>query len=286
MNTPRMKIIFDGESNQIDVNTLIVALGHYQAIAEVVNLELGEGKKIDIKINAIEKGSFIIDISVVESIFKTLFSKDSIGYASDVIAIIATLYGIYHGFKGKRIKSADEINYININISKNISIRQTIVNIYNQTNVRSAISKTIEAAEKDTNVDGFRIRDEFSESEVYIPRNEFLDLIKSDLEQDENIQQITERKRVQLSIVSMSFESGNSWQFIYDGFKISVRVRDNALMALIDNGERFGKGDTIEVELEIIKKFNPDFGTYENKSYKILEFYKHIPIPTTKTLFE
>ena len=60
-----MKIIFNGDSGQIDANTLIAALGHYQFIMEAANKEMGGDKTVELKINAIEKGSFIIDVEVV-----------------------------------------------------------------------------------------------------------------------------------------------------------------------------------------------------------------------------
>ena len=64
-----MQIVFEGQSNQIDANTLINVLIHYQTVITEANKELGGGAKtIDLKVNAIEKGSFIIDVSLVESL--------------------------------------------------------------------------------------------------------------------------------------------------------------------------------------------------------------------------
>ena len=59
MKTRRMQIVFEGQSNQIDANTLINVLIHYQTVITEANKELGGGAKtIDLKVNAIEKGSF------------------------------------------------------------------------------------------------------------------------------------------------------------------------------------------------------------------------------------
>ena len=51
-------------------------------------------------------------------------------------------------------------------------------------------------------------------------------------------------------------------------------------MKEINEGAKFGKGDAIKVRLKIVKRFNPDYNTYENKSYRIVEFYKLLPLTT------
>lgn len=79
-----------------------------------------------------------------------------------------------------------------------------------------------------------------------------------------------------LVIVGLNFEPGARWQFMYNGFKISMIVKDDALMQKINEGERFGKGDAIKVKLRRIQRYNKDYRTYENKSYKIIEFYEHV----------
>lgn len=79
-----------------------------------------------------------------------------------------------------------------------------------------------------------------------------------------------------LVIVGLNFEPGARWQFMYNGFKISMIVKDDALMQKINEGERFGKGDAIKVKLRRIQRYNKNYRTYENKSYKIIEFYEHV----------
>lgn len=83
-----MKIIFNGDTGQIDANTLITALGHYQFIMEATNKELGGEKTVELKVNAIEKGSFAIDIAVVENVLKSIFSNESVVYTAGLVTII------------------------------------------------------------------------------------------------------------------------------------------------------------------------------------------------------
>ena len=90
MKTRRMQIVFEGQSNQIDANTLINVLIHYQTVITEANKELGGGAKtIDLKVNAIEKGSFIIDVSLV-----CVFSKLNVIFMIHIYKNFSTMYCI------------------------------------------------------------------------------------------------------------------------------------------------------------------------------------------------
>lgn len=274
MKTKNMKIVFNGETGQIDANTLIVALGHFQNIVSEANKELGAEKRVELKVNAIEKGSFVIDVSVVESLIKQLFSGDSIEYIANICGIVGGVYYAYHKLKGKAAKTEDQKKIIRIKGNHNVVLEQAIINVYNLVSTREAISKTIEAAKEDPNVEGFTIEE--SEENVTFERDNFDEYIHNSFDGPDLLPpDKKETERANLTILSLSFEPGNSWQFLYRGFRISVRVKDNVLMELIDKGERFGKGDSIEVELEITQHYNPEYKGYENKNYRILKFYKH-----------
>lgn len=284
MKSCKMKIIFNGDTGQIDANTLISALGHYQFIMEAANKEMGGAKTVELKVNAIEKGSFIIDVSVVENFIQNLFSKEGVEYAAGIATIVGGVYNAYKILRGKPAKSKEQKESIIIKGNNNVLINQSIVNVYNQIPVREAISKTIEAADKDKSVDGLTI--ENSGTEVTIPREDFAELIHSRFDTEDMLppDKVVE-ENTRLTIVSMSFESGYQWQFMFKGFKIPIRIKEGPLMEIIDKGARFGKGDSIEVVLEIIQKYNPSYKAYENVRYKIKEFKGHIPCPKDGNLF-
>lgn len=286
MKKKEMKIVFNGRSGQIDANTLIVALGHYQTIMSEANKALGAVKTVELKVNALEKGSFVIDVSVVESVFKQIFSGDSIEYIANICAIVGGVYGAYRILGGRSARTEKQKDNIRVKVrgKDNTVVNNAIINIYNQIPVRESISKTIEAAKEDPNVEGLTI--EGADEKITFTREKFDEYIHKSFDTEDLLPpDKTEIVKENLTIISLSFEPGNSWQFMYRGFKIGVRVKDNILMELIDQGERFGKGDSIEVELEITQRYNPDYRAYENKSYRILQFYKHNEAPEQQPLF-
>lgn len=285
-----MQIKFEGQTHQIDANTLISALVSYQAIITEANKELGGGAKtIDLKVNAIEKGSFVIDVSLVESYLKQIFSGDTMEYLANLGAVVGGVYAAYKVLKGKPAKTdedkkAVEIKYPDDNV--NVTLNNCIINVYNQPLVRETVSKSIEAADADANVEGLSIESSDKTPSVTFRKEEFKEYIYNGFDEenvipDEQIEVVD----ALLTIIALNFEPGSRWQFIYNGFKIQMIVKDDALMKKIDEGERFGKGDAIRVRMKIVKRYNATYKAYENKSYKIVEFIEHIVAPKQDRLF-
>lgn len=291
MKTKSMQIKFDGNTHQIDANTLINYLIHYNAVVSVANQVLGQGEKeVAVKVNALEKGSFIIDLSLCEETLKTLFSRENIDYLAGLVTVVGGIWAAYKYFKGHPAKKNEEINKFNATFNDsshntNITINNTIINVYNQRDVREAINKSIETADQDENVDGVRIVSDETK-DIVIDRSEFSDLEYDGFDQEEEMPQtIEETVDATLTIISLNFEKSYRWQFMYNGFKISMVVKDDALMKRIDEGDRFGKGDSIKVKMLIVKEYNKSYHAYENKRYKIIEFYDHVIPPKQGELF-
>lgn len=234
---------------------------------------------MSVKINAIEKGSFVIDIALLENVMASVFSSGGIGYLSDLVSVAGGVFSAYSFFKGKPIKSEEDkaTAKLEINIEgNNNTIGDTIINVYNQPLVREAISKSIETADGDVNVEGMTISVE-NMKPIHFERKDFKELVYTDFDTEKDIPNENEEiVDATLVITKLSFEKGATWQFLYNGFKISLVVKDDALMKHIDGGARFAKGDAIKVKMKIVKRYNADYNAYENKSYKIIEFIEHI----------
>lgn len=280
-----MQLKFEGQTSSIDAGTLINVLMQYQSVAQEANRIYGGGaQEIKIQVNAIEKGSFIIDLEIVQNVIQQLFSKASVEYIVALTGIITFSYKAYKKLKGKPIKTEDDkkkISSLSVNGDMNVNI-----NVYNNRATREAISKSIQAADDDASVEGFSVKDKEDNVIVTFSRDEFKEYKYDDFDTEEDVheERIVDSEAT-LIIVGLNFEKGSRWQFMYDGFKIPIVVKDDALMRKIDEGERFGKGDSIRVKLRKIQKYNKEYRAYENKSYKIIEFYEHIIPPQQTELF-
>jgi len=280
MEQKSMKIVFDGQNNQIDANTLINVLLHYQTVIDRANYVYGSGSRdIKMKVNAIEKGSFIIDLCIVQTLMN-VFNKDAVSYLSGLVTVIEGVFKAYKKLKGKPVDNDNDFV-----INDNRTYNNTIIKIYNERSVREAISKSIETANSDENVEGMWVG-ETKEKGVEFEKQNFKDYIYTDFDEEEMLpEERAEITEAMLTIIGLNFEPGSKWQFIYNGFKIGMVVKDDALMRRIDEGDRFGKGDAIKVRMRITQRYNPTYKAYENKSYKIVEFLEHINAPSQKKLF-
>jgi len=288
-----MQIKFEGQSHCVDANTLINVLAHYQYVINETNREYGGGLRgISLRINAIERGSFIIDIEPAQNIVRQLFANDKITYVAGLCTIIGFVYKAYKTLKGRPAKSETDKKDLEeaLGSAGNATGINIAIKVYNTPSVREAISKSIEEVSNDASVDGLTIKADNkgdSEAQVTFERRDFADYIYDDFDNEEDIpDERIQDKDVTLVIVGLNFEKGSRWHFIYDGFKIQMIVKDDALMKRIDEGERFGKGDSVRVKMRIVQRYNKIFNAYENRSYKIIEFYEHIVSPQPLNMFE
>lgn len=291
--TEKMQIRFASNEHQIDSNTLINYLIHYNAVVAEVNDAYGQGdKKISVKVNALKEGSFVIDLSLLEETIISLFSRQNVEYLANVIAIVGGVYSAYKILKGRPVKTKDDSEAVNItfeqlNHNQNAVINQTIVNVYNNRVVREAISNSFTTVSEDESVTGVEISSDVTNIPVLFERADFSSLQYKDFEHEGDMpERIEELVEARLTIISLNFERGNRWQFMYNGFKINMTVKDDALMERIEQGARFGKGDSIRVKMRILKEYNKSYKAYENKSYRIDEFLEHVISPSQSSLFE
>ena len=275
------KIKFDGEKHQIDANLLVNNLIHTTSIIQEINRNFDSGKKIDIQIKALEKGSFLIHIDLIESAFdnlKNLLTKDNIELAGSVIGAFVGLIELKKFLKGKEEKAIENSgNKVKITNQEGqvLYVENFVQNIYNHnTIVKDALSQSFETLENDNSITGYEITDRNNKTLVRVDREEFEYIsVKSEelLEGEKNIV-VAGR----LNIIRISFDDKLKSDFYFKGNKISAKINDVDFYKRVDKGESFAKGDVLEVELEIKQVFETSVNTFVNKSYKIKRIINHI----------
>lgn len=275
------KIKFDGEKHQIDANLLINNLIHTTSIIQEINRCLDSGKKIDIQIKALEKGSFLIHIDLIESTLdnlKNLLTRNNLELAGSVVGIFVGLIELKKFLKGKEEKKV-EISGNKVKITNQegqvLYVENLVQNIYNNnTVVNDALSQSFETLESDNSITGYEITDKENKTLVRVDREEFEYIsVKSEeiLEGEKNIV-VAGR----LNIIRISFDDKLKSDFYLKGNKISAKIHDAEFYKRVDKGEAFAKGDVLEVELEVRQIFDSSVNTFVNKSYKIKRIINHI----------
>lgn len=275
------KLKFDGQLNQIDANVLINSLIHTTAIIQEVNRYLDTGKKIEIKVKALEKGSFLVHIELLESALdsiKSLFTKENADLAASIVTILAGLIAVKKFLKGKKpssIESQGETTKLINEKGDILIIENATFNIYeNSPIVKDALSLNFDALNNDPSITGFEITDKDEKPIIRVEKEEFSDLaLKSEeISNDERII----KEAATLNIVRLSFEESLKWEFYFKGNKVSAKIKDPNFYELINQGESFAKGDILEVELQINQKWDESVNTFVNKSYQINKIVRHI----------
>ncbi len=282
MNSNDFKIVFQQENHDVDVETLISCLMRTSNIIQEVNRNLDTNKKIEVKIKALEKGSFEIHIELIEKIIQSLFSSEAVGYGANIIAVVGGLYGLSKFLKGKKPNKVTQddktTEIINFNGDKQVFNNVTF-NIYNENKeIRDNITKQFQVIDKNEDIKGvsFISKDE----ELTIEKDEFKNISQTIEPLTENekepIVDIVEDKKI--LIIRPSFTKDLKWDFVYEGQKISAKMKDEEMIKIVDNGEQFAKGDLMLVDLQITKFYDADLDTHliTSNSYKILKYKEHI----------
>uniref|UniRef100_A0A7V2ZHH6 Uncharacterized protein n=1 Tax=Ignavibacterium album TaxID=591197 RepID=A0A7V2ZHH6_9BACT len=277
-------IKFDGELNQIDAQTLIQSLACIVTIVEEVNQELFSDQVIDIKINAISKGSFIIDIDIITKILSEvtpLLQRENVDLLAKIIAIITGIFTIRKFLKGEKPterKDYEENIQIKNTEGSELTIDKQTFNIYNTNiNINAALDNHFEALNADPSIKSFQIIDKKSNSIFKADKEEFAKLTSQEKFEEILAEEKIIKLRTFLIIFKIVFDDKYKWEFIYKGNKIKAFIEDETFFKKIDKGEKFSKGDSLEVELEILQYFDHSVKTYLNKTYRVLKVLSHIP---------
>lgn len=290
MNPNDFKIIFDSERHDVDVETLIACLMRTSNIVQEVNVFLETDKKIEVKIKALEKGSFEIHIELVEKLLESLFSNANLSIASEIVTVVGGLYAFVKFLNGEKpneiIEKGGKFEVTNANGDVTI-IEGNVYNIYNNSPVvRENIAKQFSALEKNDEISGFKF--ESSKQKTEIKQEEFSAISrKLDTLINENKEPIREIIEAKILIIRPSFDKELKWDFVYNGQKLSAKMEDEAIIEIIDKGEEFSKGDYMLVDLEITQFYDKDLEVYllNKDSYKIIRYKEHIKSPRTGKLF-
>lgn len=274
------KLKYDGALHQIDANVLINSLLQTTIIIQGINRHLDSGKNIQIKINALEKGSFIIGLNLIESAVnasQTIFTRENVDLAANIVTIFVGLLEVKQFLKGKdpvsSTKEGDD--YVIESISGDVTIiKDNVFNIYiNDPSIKEAISRNFDTINTDDSITGFEVIDRNEKSIFKADKTDFdeLSVISEEFEGEDKL--ITESAT--LYIIRPSFDPTLKWDFYYKRNKISAKIKDADFYKRINDGERFAKGDILEVDLKILQEFDPGVKIYFNKSYVIEKIHKH-----------
>jgi hypothetical protein len=275
-NGVKVKIRFEGQHHQMDLDTLILSLLNFAELTRAASEEVMPGQKIQIAIDATEKGSFDVLLNLFTEIQQGLlsfFNWNNIGKVSTVIGCVVGVLEIKKHLKGKKPESVQSNNNgitIITHGNSTIKVSSKVYNFYKSNakaneHVESLFDKLVERPE----IEGLTIEAEGQDT-FHVASEDFVGMAQK----NEMIQEKEEVRVIEtnVSVLKVVFQKNRKWEFIYQGNKISAQITDERFWKEIDSfGFRFGKGDILTVKLEITQVFDHDVNTYLNKGYRVLE---------------
>lgn len=275
------KIRYDGQYHQIDANVFINSLLHITTIIQEINKISHSDKKIEIKIKALEKGSFLVSLEILETIveaLKHLFTPEMFGLGAIITTLkeFLELKKLLKENKEHTAQQDGEKVTITTNNGNVIIIQNLTYEVYkNSPLANEAVAQNFETLQNDPSIEAFEITDSNENTLVKIDKFDFPQM--SILHEETDSETKTIHEVALLSIIKISFEPNLKWEFYHRGNKISAKIKDTTFMDLIDNGQSFSKGDRLEVELKVTQKYDTTVNTYVTKEYIIERIIRHIP---------
>jgi hypothetical protein len=278
------KLKFAGEPGTIDAATLGYSLVNVTAIIQEINQTLSPTRPIEIRVKAHGEGSFLVHLALMSPDIGQLLTAENLkligaatgaigATAGAIVAVVAGVFKIRKLLKGKPPKEIQHnpdggVTVIGDNNTTLIIDEPTYQAYFGNPRVSEALSKTFKTLDSDPEVDGFEILDDVGQQLFEAPRDEFSGMaLKGDLPLPQARSII---QPASVYIVKPSFERNLKWDVVIYGNRVPVTMKDEKFLSQIDSGiSRFGKGDTLDVELQIDQVYDPELMVYLNRAYQI-----------------
>jgi hypothetical protein len=273
---------YDTDEESIELDTLINSQLEFKKVLAEIQKRVAPDTRMSIRLKPLPKGSVPFDTMLTLSWLNNLFTIEHAKFAYTIVKQFVEVIKIKNFLKGKdeakrEIKEGNTTIYNNQ--GENITVNNITLNFYNSSQVADvALSRAFNVINRDLSVSGIEIQDEKKYKLLSVKRNEFKNLSEQK-SKDEILHRISSKsvKTEHLTIFKVVFEPGYKWQFVTkQGRKISANLPDE-FMKSVEEGEKFSKGDTLIVRMEVTKEIDKSLGVQVEKGFVITEVAKHIP---------
>jgi hypothetical protein len=283
-------LVFEGDMKALDVNILTSTLLNFNSVIQEINREQGNENAISIQIKSFKSGGFDISCSIAADpgVSNTLFGAANNAAEISGAVVINALTDILAtkeflgSKKPKSIKSKDDHSIVIKNSegkTKAISTKTGHL-VFNNSVINGTLNAMFQLLHAMPQMEGLVLKDGEGKKKFKAKRNQFKRLANSTVERKKKTEQKVPKPKVNLSIHKLVFGTNNSWEFYYEGNKISAIISDEKFHKKMLNGQiEFINGDVMIADLEITQEFNELANVFENKKYTVTRVHdvKHLP---------
>lgn len=288
-----LKIKFQCPTNEIDGDTFTNTFIGFSRLIWAVNDGLDTGRKINIRIRAIESGSFVFDIQVVAGILENIKNLFAAGDGKVVAEVLAAVLGVLKLVKDVQKGTETKSESVESNESKDpeqsggtatfpingdgnqVQIDQRVVNLYLNREVRGSVRQIAEAIVQDPEVEGLELQDAHKQPLFTAASSEWGDMLNALPSEEIPDTRIVSRKET-LAVIKASLDNRYAWEFSFLGTKIFAKIDDADFNnRVLQREELFGAGDLLEVDLDMAQSLDHRSNTYITKQYRVSKVYSH-----------
>ncbi|HVT30339.1 MAG TPA: hypothetical protein VHE81_20180 [Lacipirellulaceae bacterium] len=283
-NSEEFILHFGTRPHELDASTLVTSLGAMQSVLRELNAASQNGAVLRLKVKTFRPGSFEVPVEIQQMAIAGTMVLAAMDWSTvrQVVGTMTDLIKLTIALKGRSPKKAEIVDD-RVEIPRKgqspITVDRRTYNFYNSNVViNEGLAKGFQALSDDKQVRRFKLLDSKRHELVDVPRKAFKTIA------ERSVKKKTEKKspkteRTELRVFKVVFEGeAPKWDFYYNGIKITASLLDSEFMDRVTNrGERFGRGDCLDVDLEIVREFDPSIQTHVNRAYNVRKVYRHRP---------
>lgn len=288
-----VELKFDGRLREVDVTAFGQVLLDFAEVAKAANRRSGSNANLDVRITATGEGCFEAFLKLVlANPDDTLYlTAAGLGVIEGIFGATVGVYKLHKWLAGRKIKPVVEEGdavMITDNAGNSTTIAGDVYNLYfGDKSVSEAIARTFGALNETPAITGFKIRGADEANSFTANRNEFDAMASVPAAVTEAEATITETVEADLRILKVILDRSytRKWEFFYLGQKISANITDERFFDKVEAGMPFAKGDSLRVEMDILKERDETLGVAWIRGYTIRDVKEHLERSDTTPLF-
>lgn len=252
--------VYQASANMIAFSEFMVA---------AVKASFGEAADAKANVAGFGKGSFITDLVFsVGGPAATIFSSFT---AEHLVTVLKEAFGLWKHLKGSppaAVNQSGQSVSVTNNAGQIIQVQTDTLNLVFSEKGADSVGRFIKDAMNQAGITGVEIASKGDpvaqvaqhEADYFVP-------VAKESPVSENVVTMA------LILVAPVFQDGNKWRFS-DGTgtsSFSAAIEDQDFIARVNNGERFGKGDVLTVEMRIVQTRTANKISVERVVQRVLE---------------
>lgn len=235
--------VFRASENMIAFSELMTA---------AVKVTYGDYAEVKTEVAGFKEGSFLTGIVItVAGQAMTIFAALSQEQLWDVVKGAFELWKILKGDPPKSIENNGNFCNVTNNSGQIIQIRTESLNLVFNEKAADAVTRFVANGLEPKGFENLQISYGEDQAKVLSVNKHDSKSFKR-ITREQIISDNTNKMIVQ--IVTAVFQDGNKWRFSDGERPFSAIIEDQHFLDRVNSGERFGKGDLLEVDMNVIQK--------------------------------